>query len=112
MKQELIQLYEQMSEHTKGECAHSCRRPHSCCSREYCAMALEIAFMDGVILEVTSHPTLPFMGENGCTVPPHYRPNCTLHTCAVNGFGFKPGDEAWTEKYFQIRGQIEVSEFE
>ncbi len=107
----LLSLYEEMSEHTAPECASSCPVPHSCCSREYCEFTLDHAQKEwGLVLIQTSHPTLPLMGPKGCTAPPHVRPMCTMHTCAVNGFGFKPNDMPWTEKYFQIREAIEVLE--
>jgi hypothetical protein len=65
----------------------------------------------GTELTPTGHPRLPFMGETGCVVPPHMRPMCTMHTCAVNSLGFKMGDMAWTEKYFALRDKIETLEF-
>jgi hypothetical protein len=60
----------------------------------------------------TDHPTLPFMSDSGCTLPPYLRPLCTLHTCEVNAFGCKRADTKWTEKYFDLREQIEITEFE
>lgn len=103
------EAYQAMYEHTKDECAH-CRVPHSCCSPEYCEMAEDIARRQGVELARTGHPTLLFMSLTGCTVPPHLRPLCTLHTCAVNSLGFKPGDPVWTTRYFKLRNLIEQRE--
>jgi hypothetical protein len=108
---ELVILYEDMARHTEPECANNCRLPRSCCSPEYCQFTLDYAQKEwGLVLMQTSHPTLPLMGPKGCTAPPHVRPACTLHTCSVNGFGFKPNDMPWTEKYFKIRGAIESLE--
>ena len=70
-------------------------------------MSKEWAAASGVTLVPTGHPTLPFMGPNGCTVEPHLRPLCTMHTCAINAFGFKPDDPEWTVKYFVLRELIE-----
>ena len=70
-------------------------------------MAEEIAAEEGVQLIPTSHPTLKFMGPTGCIVEPYLRPLCTLHTCAVNGIGFKAGDDVWNKKYFALRKQLE-----
>lgn len=103
---DLVTLFQQMYEHTKDECAR-CRAPHSCCALEACAMADDYARSCGIILERTDHPKLPFMGPEGCTVPPHLRPLCTMHTCAINSLGFKPNDPEWTERYFNLRSQIE-----
>ena len=51
-------------------------------------------------------PNLPMMGLSGCTLEPHLRPVCTFHTCEVNSYACKRGDEAWTERYFALRAQI------
>lgn len=105
-------LWQEMADLTAPECASVCRLPHSCCSPEYCDMAEDRAKEFGVILQLQDHPTLKFMGQNGCTVPPYLRPLCTLHTCAINSFGFKPGDDKFTKKYFRLRALIEGAEYE
>lgn len=112
---DLPTLYQQMADLTKPECASSCRIPHSCCSPEYCQMAREVAKEWGVELDETDHPTLPFMGDNGCVVAPHLRPMCTIHTCDIGAFGckFHPSpDPEWDEKYFRLREKIEVGEIQ
>lgn len=106
----LVELFREMAGHTLPECTHTCRAPLSCCSPEYCGMAQEVAQEEwGVDIThlKTNHPTLPFMGEQGCVVPPHFRPLCTLHTCQISGIGFKPGDEPWNKKYWKIRNEID-----
>lgn len=108
---ELVVLYQDMANHTEPECATNCQVPHSCCSAEYCQFTLKYAQEEwGLVLMQTTHATLPLMGPRGCTAPPHVRPMCTFHTCAVNGFGFKPGDMPWTEKYYKVRGAIDSLE--
>lgn len=72
-------------------------------------MAEQIATSQGVTLTPTEHPTLKFMGPTGCVVEPHLRPLCTLHTCAINGAGFKAGDDEWNRKYFALREELENS---
>jgi hypothetical protein len=110
-KVQLPILYQQMAELTLPECRDSCRSPHSCCAPEYCDFAAITAKEDwNTELTPTGHPRLPFMGESGCTVPPHMRPMCTMHTCAINSLGFKPGDMEWTKKYFTLREKIETLE--
>jgi hypothetical protein len=108
-------LYQAMANHTAPECANTCRIPRSCCAHEYCTMAEEGSKEQwGIDLSPlrTDHPKLPYMGPNGCVVPPHLRSTCTLHTCQVNGIGFKPGDIPWSERYFELRRQIEDLESE
>lgn len=107
---DLVQLYQQMSDHTAPECGQ-CLVPYSCCSPEYCDMATERAKEFGVSLTNGNHATLPYMVEGvGCTVPPYLRVLCTLHTCAINSIGFKKGDRNWTRRYFALRAHIERAE--
>lgn len=110
MTDTLINLYKEMSELTSPECG-ACPVPHSCCDKLACDMATAYAAELGVTLTPTGHDKLPYMGENGCVVPPHLRPICTLHTCAVNSLGFKRGDEAWSKKYHELRDRIEALEW-
>lgn len=106
----LKELYEKMAAHTLPECA-SCRRPHSCCSNEYCEAATDFAASHGVRLEKVRSTALLYMSDTGCVVHPMYRPLCTLHTCSINSLGYKPGDEAWTDEYFRLRDKINEIEF-
>lgn len=111
---DLIQLYAEMAAHTEPECASTCRRPHSCCSPEYCEATIEYASERwDLTLDRTDHPKLPLMGPSGCTAAPHLRPMCTFHTCDINGLGYKRDDLGfvWTNKYFQIREAIEEKEY-
>lgn len=116
-KEELVKLMAEMATLSAPECA-KCRIPHSCCAPEYCKAAAEHAENEwGVTLSPTGHPTLDFMGwdgekSTGCTIAPHLRPMCTLHTCEVNSLGFKRGDATWTENYFALREKIEETYFE
>lgn len=109
---QLVILFQQMYELTNPEC-RKCRVPLSCCDDMYCGCAEEYARVEwGVDLTPlkTDHPTLTFMGEDGCVVEPHLRPLCTLHTCEINGVGVKSGDPDWNKKYFEIREQIDELE--
>jgi hypothetical protein len=117
VSEKLIQLYQQMSDLTAPECAGvgpgSCKCPHSCCDELACNITKDFALTQGVVL-----PEFPpnrkgafYLNESGCSVAPHLRPLCTMHTCSVNGLGFKPGDPKWTKDYFQLRGEIEKLEF-
>ena len=100
-----------MAEHTLPECSGTCSAPLSCCSPDYCEIAIEHAKSKwGIDLIPTSNPDLPLMGENGCIAEPHLRPLCAIHTCQVNSLGCKPGDVGWTNRYFQLREEIESIE--
>jgi hypothetical protein len=108
----LINLYQEMADLTSPECSTVCKIPHSCCDDMYCGLAKERADELGVEVKPTGHPTLPFMGPNGCTIAPYLRPLCTFHTCAINSMGFKIADPKWTRKYFSLRDKIEKMEYE
>lgn len=96
---ELEEAFAKLSEHTRDKCA-SCRVPHNCCSADQCRVVNDQALeMFGVDLQETDHPTLPFLGPNGCVVPPHLRPNCTVHVCGQH-FG---KDKAWDDEYWRLR---------
>lgn len=100
---------EKMYQHTKNECG-KCAAPHSCCDEIYCSEAKIVAKLwFGVDLKETGHKTLPYMGESGCTVQPHMRPRCTVHVCSIDRYGFKKEDEQWTNEYFKLREDIEIS---
>ncbi len=109
---ELIPLYAKMAELTLPKCKQ-CRASLACCSPEYCEMTIQNAKeVWGVELQRTDNPRLPLMGPNGCTAQPHFRPNCTMHTCSINSLGFDPKDPKWTKKYFKLREEIELLELE
>jgi hypothetical protein len=111
MKKALIVLYQEMADLTLPKCKE-CRVPLSCCDSMYCDMAFAYAKAEGVNLERTNHPTLPLMGEKGCTAPPYLRPLCTLHVCSINSLGFDAKDLKWTNKYFALRERIDELEFD
>lgn len=90
---------------TNAECK-KCKVPFSCCSLEYCEQADEYSQEQGVTIQRTDHPTLPFMGPNGCIVLPHLRPCCTVHTCDVASLGFHKSDPDWTDRYWELRGKL------
>lgn len=95
-----------MANLTRPVCAMECRSPQSCCTPDACENTRTYAASQGVTLQNTGHPRLPFMGETGCSVSPELRPICTVHVCCINDLGFRPGKEEWTEEYFELREEI------
>lgn len=93
-------LYQKMADLTLPKCK-SCRVPISCCSPEYCEIALEFAKKQGEVLSPTQHPRLPLMGKDGCTAPPHLRPICAVHVCEQHLM-----DVDFAEEYFQLREEL------
>lgn len=114
MADQLPILYQKIAELTSpscqngtAECARFCDRKYRCCEAKYCDLAARFAREKyGIELQPTGHPDLPFMGENGCVVPVHLRPVCSIHVCSW----------AWCEttrtcgdrlaEYEQLREQI------
>jgi hypothetical protein len=102
----LVQLYAEMAALTKPKCGE-CRVPHQCCNPEQCEFTARLAADSGVMLNRTSHPRLPFMGEDGCVVAPHLRPICSVHVCENHLW-----DLGFSEKYFKLRDAICEAEYE
>lgn len=105
---ELKILYQQMSDLTKPKCGQ-CNIPHGCCGHEHCEETKAYAKEEyGVSLESTGHPTLPFMGTNGCVVEPYLRPICSVHVCEK----WYMTNLEFSDKYFSLRDQLSEAEFE
>ena len=103
-----ISLFARMAKITKAKCAQ-CRIPFSCCSPEYCDMAIDYAkeiYSEDISSMKTAHERLPFMSESGCVLPPHFRPLCSLHVCSISANGIDK-DAAFTKEYFSLREEIE-----
>jgi len=109
-RDQLIVAYQEMADLTKLECGPvPCGQKH-CCTEGYCIEAIRWARRRwDVTLERTSHPTIPLLDleTNDCTAPPHTRPICTIHTCAIASAGFKRDDPDWTQRYFELRETLE-----
>lgn len=112
---ELVRAYQAMADLTRPRCGvELCktRNPNRCCDAFYCEMAARWAREEwGVELQPTGHPAIPFMGPQGCTVAPHLRPICTVHECTINSVGCDVRDEKFTERYFEIRAEIDRLEY-
>lgn len=105
-RKKLVVLYQELYQLTNPKCG-ACRLPNSCCSQEYCELTMEYAREEwGVELQPTEHPTLPLMGEKGCTAAPHLRPQCTAHVCEQHLM--RPDEFA--EKYFDLRDRVNDAE--
>ena len=111
MIEELKEAYNEMYELTKTECSN-CRIPHGCCDDLYGHLAEERIKELGEVAPSKEEGTrCRFLKkDNGCTLQPHQRPLCTLHTCDINSIGYKRNDAKWTNKYFKLRDRIELLE--
>jgi len=103
--QKLKDLYEKMSILTKTQCEKDCLKIRGtlggCCGEEYCDMAIDLAAEAGEGLLIETR------GSNGCLVPPWIRPICTMHICERSLM-----DKEFCEKYFELRDEIEMYQFE
>ena len=114
VKRKLIEAYACIAQISKEHGCMKCRVPMSCCSAEYCFIAKQYAKESwGIELQPITSGPLPFISEgNGCIVPAHLRPICSLHACQINSVGFFPNDKQATESYFILRNEIEKLEAE
>ena len=113
IRKSLVQLYQVMYEHTKDRC-DGCRGPASCCHPSICESVIQEAwFKWGLMLQATGeHPWLPLMGCDGCSVAPHLRPLCTVHSCCIQSVGGDPSDPLWTERYWELRNELSDLEWQ
>lgn len=88
---EMAALTQELCKETKGKC----KGTGWCCAPMYCEGARDYAKRRGVELKETGHKTLPFCGPEGCTVPPQYRPLCTVHQCCVEMRFDEKSDRYW-----------------
>lgn len=116
----LIKAYQELYLFTKEKCK-DCRiakvSQFRCCSPEYCEMAAEWAKDRwGVVLQAVPLPpqprnvlggTLLFMGPEGCIVPPHMRPYCTMHLCEH----LYMADMKTYAEYMKLREKIDLLEY-
>jgi hypothetical protein len=113
MDKKVIQAYREIAKLTGDKCATcriACVAKNRCCSPEYCQIALDLMKERGVIPPIkTEHPTLMFMSDTGCLVPPEHRPLCSLHHCDINGVGAFRNDPKSTERYYKLREIIELN---
>jgi len=116
-KSRLIDLYRQMYELTEPECRCSCLLPRSCCAKEHCEMAANVAaeMWDVDTAPLRTGNKIPFMGPDGCVLEPHLRPHCTVHTCDILSWGCKvrpAPDPEWDKKYWELRNEIDELSWE
>jgi hypothetical protein len=99
--QKLKDLYTKMAELTKTVCLSECLggRVGSCCSPEYCQMAIDFAKENDIELTETKN-------AKGCLVEPWLRPLCTLHICER----ILMRDVDFASKYFDLRDEINIHE--
>lgn len=107
MRIRLEQFYGHIATHTSKVCGAPCGRPGFCCKPEFCeATARYAREAFDVQLPRTKHPELPFMGQHGCTVPPHLRPTCSIYVCEKH----LAEDKEFAEMYKYFRDEIDMLE--
>lgn len=100
-------LTQKAADLTNPEC-HRCRVPFACCNQSACELTERIA--QDLRMDLgqfkTDHPTMPFMGPNGCVLEPYQRVVCALHTCEIASHGCFVGDMNKTREYWELREAI------
>ena len=101
-------LWQEMAELTFAKCKEHCHDLGSCCTVGDCGITEDYAKSQGVVLKrVGDAGEIPFLKDGKCSVPPHLRPNCSLHQCKIASLGFDLKDPEWTKKYFRLRKQLD-----
>lgn len=109
--QKLQKLYSEIADLTFEDCKKKCRNLGSCCESFYCEVAMQVAKDEyGLELKPTGNK-IPLLDSDGkCIAPPHVRQMCSFHSCDINSAGYFKGDKPRTERYFQLRDEIETIE--
>lgn len=100
-----ISLWKQMQELTAERCQKTCKLGlGACCDGNsyLCELALEDMQKSGEPLPASVRDS-----TGRCQISPHFRPLCTLHQCDICGLGFAPDDPNWTQRYFDLRIELE-----
>ena len=98
----LQRKYREMTDLTRPKCLGECPEPGGCCRPDYCSQAEARALAFGIHLPRQPHPTLPYMGEEGCVVPPYLRPLCAVHICEFHLLD----ESAFSRAYFDLRKEV------
>jgi hypothetical protein len=81
--QAVIDAYAALAAVTRAQC-DACHPPNACCHPEGCAHAASyMERTEGQAEPPTGHPTLPYMGKEGCVLAPHRRPSCAQYCCTL-----------------------------
>ena len=54
---------------------------YGCCSKAYCEAVRSPLVKHEISFEYDDEAELPYMGDDGCRVPAHFRPVCALYVC-------------------------------
>lgn len=101
-------VYRDIADLTMGHCKANCRIIGSCCSPEYCEMAVDIAHEVFNVTLVPGTGRIPLLDDAGkCMAEPHFRPLCSRHSCDINSLGVFKNDLPLTQRYFRL---VEVAE--
>ena len=98
----LKRKYAEIAEFTRPKCLGECPEPGACCRRPYCLLAGARAAEFGMNPATQAHAELPFMGADGCVLPPYLRPLCAVHVCEVHLLG----ESSYAKAYFAMREEV------
>jgi hypothetical protein len=98
----LKRKYRRIADITRPRCLEQCHEPGACCTPRYCELAQTRAREFGVRLPEQGHPTLKYMGTQGCVVPPYLRPLCAVHVCDYHVMR----DDAFARAYLELREEV------
>lgn len=107
MKEETKLALKQLAEITKAKCGQCPTLPLTrCCDSDFCNLASQEMAAHGFYLPPTDNPVVPYLGPNGCIVPPEYRPGCTLFVCP----GHLALDKEFKAQWGELRDKVKADE--
>lgn len=81
MKETTVNQLNKMKTLTAGACR---KDGFGCCSKFFCKVSeLEMKAL-GHHVEKTDNKDIPYLGPNGCVIPPEYRPGCSMYACPIH----------------------------
>ena len=108
LSKEDINLWQQMADLTYTKCRQTCKRLGNCCDDLYCEAAEEFAETHFNQSFKKTGNKVRYLNDDGtCNVPPQFRVLCTIQQCKISSFGADKDDPEWTEKYWNLRNEIE-----
>lgn len=110
MTTDLEDSYQKLGDLTFDHCKRTCKNLGSCCSTEYCLLAISRAEEFGVELK-PADKNIPLLIDGKCIAPPYLRPLCTMHSCDISSVAEFKNEPQLTEQYFDLRSLIDELEY-
>jgi hypothetical protein len=112
MNDEYVQTLRDMAALTKSYCTKCTTRGEHCCSPLYGEIVVKTHPKESKVFPTGDSQYCQFLLKDGCSVPPEYRPLCSIHYCVPGqkfSMKFKHEYAGLLEKVFKYifkKGQL------